>query len=88
MVYEESGAHWRWAHARLEGDVLLAVDSEAGTHLDQVRIPGIATDVKVVVAEFLSSWFSKDVSCSVIVSNALQTFGSTWHSPKRNRGVG
>lgn len=28
---------------------------KADTHLDQVRIPGIATDVEVVVAEFFPS---------------------------------
>lgn len=43
------------SHAALAGagqEIGALVARKADAHLDQVRIPGIATDVEVVVAEF------------------------------------
>ena len=34
------------------------------TDLDQVGIPGIATDTEIVVAEFLPGRLAKDVACA------------------------
>ena len=41
------------------------------SYLDQVGIPGILTDVQVVVAALLLCWLSKDVSCVSWISGGL-----------------
>jgi len=43
---------------------VLLLPREGETHLHQVRVPGIAADVEVVIAKLLLGGLAKDVSCA------------------------
>lgn len=52
-----------WIPRQLGDDPLEHAD---GSNLHQIGIPGIATDVQVVIASFLPRRLSKDMSCPAV----------------------
>lgn len=56
---EKAGRRKAGISTELDGESV----SGSYSHLDEIRIPCIATDVQVVVAKLLSRRLSKDVTC-------------------------